>query len=137
MGVKHASRAVGDQPDAGEMVAVEIADRRPRPTRIGDPEIGVRLQDDPLISPLPKPPDFRNPRVERLPRPHRFRLPRAIGAVGVGGRQPSKQHRGRAVGVVVGDDLVAKPHGHIAVGVIGIGLVGNLSRFQEDSIQDS
>lgn len=43
----------------------------------------------------------------------------AVGAVGVGGGFPYELHGCRAVVVVVGDDIVAKAGGHIAVGVIG------------------
>ena len=47
------------------MVAVEIANRLRRPTRIGNPEIGVRLQDDAFIR-IPEVADFSHARVEGL-----------------------------------------------------------------------
>ena len=42
---------VGDQADAAQVVAVEIADSLPRAACIGNPEIRVRLQDDLLVCP--------------------------------------------------------------------------------------
>jgi len=63
---------------------VEIANRRPRPARFRNPEIGVRLQDDAFIR-IPEVADFGHPRVEGLRSPHHLRLPRPVRAVGVGG----------------------------------------------------
>ena len=82
-----------------------------------DAEVLVGLQDDGFVCSA-KVPNLGHTRVERLYPTDGFGLPRPVRPVGIGGSLPGELHGCGAVGVVIGDDLVAKARGHVAVGIV-------------------
>jgi len=84
---------------------------------VDDAEIGMGLQDDAFLR-RAEVADFGHASIPRHIRPHGFAGALRTKAIGIGRGRPGEGDGGRAVVVIISNNLTRQPAGHIAVGVI-------------------